>query len=180
MTGEPLARSPAPPSPPVAPESSSPEGPGAPEVPGLDGALEALDRVYRDLAAEVGGSGVRCDLKGLCCDFEAAGHVLFATDLEVEWARRNGGADVPDAPAGSCPWFVRGTCRLREGRPLSCRVYFCDPRFADTMHALAERYHRRVVAIHERFGLPYRYARFVETVRERPQSARAAPPPETP
>ncbi len=141
--------------------TSPPGGSGVPAE-----ALRELGRLYEELRGEVGENGVRCELRGLCCDFEAAGHELFATDLERTWARTHGGEEVPDAPAGSCPWFRRGTCHLRDGRPLSCRVYFCDPSFADEMSRLAERYHRRVVEIHERHGVPYRYARFVETVRE--------------
>lgn len=141
--------------------------------PAWDDALDELGRLYDQLAGEVSGTAVRCDLRGLCCDFDVADHVLFATDLEVEWARRHGGSPVPAAKPGSCPWFRRGTCHLREGRPLSCRVYYCDPGYAEEMSELGERYHRAVVGIHERHGVPYRYARFVETVQE---SGEPAPP----
>jgi len=128
-----------------------------------------LEQVYADLEAEIGGT-VRCDLRGLCCDFEKAQHVLMATGLEVDYARTHAPdtIDPTAAPEKSCPYFVQGTCHLRDGRPLGCRVYFCDPAYADRMNEVAERYHRRVVAIHERHGLDYRYRPFVVAVREKP------------
>ncbi len=139
-----------------------------PEPGGPERELAAL---YAELAREIDATRVRCDLSGVCCDFEKSGHVLFATDLEVDYARTHGGDLVPDAPAKSCPFFVRGRCDLREGRPLGCRVYFCDPAYADKMHELSERYHRRVVAIHERHGIGYRYGRFIDRIRDPRESA---------
>ena len=138
-----------------------------PASPPDEGAFDELAALYGELAEELGATSVRCDLRGLCCDFDRSDHVLFSTDLEVRYARARGGTPVPEAAPGACPWFVGGTCRLRDGRPLSCRVYFCDPDFADEMSGIAERYHRSVIRIHERHGIPYRYSRFVETVRER-------------
>jgi len=132
-------------------------------------ALLELKEVYRQLEQELGTLPVRCDLRGLCCDFEKFGHVLMATGLELEHARQTDAGPFPEEPANSCPHFRSGLCELREGRPLGCRVYFCDPAYADQMQEIAERYHRRIVEIHERHGLSYRYERFVEALR-RPRS----------
>lgn len=137
-----------------------------PDRAALHAELEAL---YAALDSEVRATAVRCDLRGLCCDFERAGHVLYATDLEVDYARAHGADAVPEAPPKACPYFQGGQCRLRAGRPLGCRVYFCDPRYADAMHALAERYHRAIVALHDTHGIAYRYAPFVRTIREEPR-----------
>lgn len=133
-------------------------------------ALAELEQVYQDLAREVDAAAVRCDLSGVCCDFERSGHVLFATELEVEYARRHGASVVPEAPAVACPFFVDRRCELRNGRPLGCRVYFCDPNYAEKMHELAERHHRRVAEIHERHRIGYRYDRFIDRIR-RPSEA---------
>lgn len=131
------------------------------------GALhEELKALYDALDVEVRATAVRCDLRGLCCDFAKAGHVLFATDVEVEYARAHGGAKPQDAAPDACPYFQGGQCRLRDGRPLGCRVYFCDPGYAAAMQELAERYHRKIVQLHEAHGVPYRYDRFVRTIRE--------------
>ncbi|MCC7169666.1 MAG: hypothetical protein IT459_04385 [Planctomycetes bacterium] len=131
---------------------------------------QELAALYAALDTEVRATAVRCDLRGVCCDFEKAGHVLYATDLEVDFARDHGGAAPPEAAADACPFFRSNQCHLREGRPLGCRVYFCDPAYAEAMHDLAERYHRRVVALHEAHGVAYRYAPFVRTIREEPRT----------
>jgi len=56
-----------------------------------------------------------------------------------------------------CPFQVEGLCTAREARPLGCRVYFCDPAAQAWQNALYEKYHARLQALHERFGLAYVY-----------------------
>ncbi len=136
----------------------------------LERALAELRALYADLGREIESTGVRCARRGACCDFARADHVLFATALEVAYARRNGGAAPPPAAPGVCAFHVGGSCVLRAGRPLGCRVYFCDPDFAERMHDLAARYHDRVARLHEEHGLPYEYGRFVEMVRRPPRA----------
>lgn len=129
-------------------------------------ALAELGDVYLALAGDIKGVGVQCDLRGLCCDFDRSGEVLMATDLEIQFSRKNGGHDPALVPHGACPWFQNGTCGLRQGRPLGCRTYYCDPEHTEETRELAESYHRKVVGIHERYGIPYRYTRFVDAVRK--------------
>ena len=81
-----------------------------------------------------------CAMSGRCCDFPTSGHELWATDLETALARQRAGGPVPEAPSGLCPWHVEGTCRLRDGRPLGCRLYFCDPSWEESMPAAYERF----------------------------------------
>ena len=124
-----------------------------------------LAALYERLEAELEVRRPRCELSGRCCDFATSGHRLYATDLESAYARAaTGGA--PAAPSGSCPWYVDGLCRNRSGRPLGCRVYFCDPGWAAEMPGVYERYHAELRALHERHGLSYRYRPFVEAARE--------------
>src|SRR5678816_2110155 len=75
-------------------------------------------------------------------------------------------AACPTPPSGRCPWYVDGLCRNRAGRPLGCRVYFCDPGWESEMPAVYERYHAELRAVHDRHGLPYRYRLFVEAARD--------------
>lgn len=131
-------------------------------------ALHALAALYARLDAEVTAAAPRCQMSGRCCDFPTSGHRLMASTLETAYARDRAGGAVPDAPSGLCPWHVEGTCRLRDGRPLGCRVYFCDPAWAERMPRVYETYHRAVRALHERHGVPYRYETFVDAVRVEP------------
>ncbi len=132
-----------------------------------------MDDLHRDLAAlyarvddVVAEARPVCRMSGRCCDFPTSGHVLYATDLESGYALASAGGAVPEAPSGLCPWHVEGTCRLRDGRPLGCRLYFCDPAWEPGMGDVYERFHRELKALHEAHGRAYRYRPFVDAVRD--------------
>ncbi len=58
---------------------------------------------------------------------------------------------------GDCP-FLDGThCSAHEVKPLACRTYYCDPSAQDWQQELTERGLARIRAIHDRFGVEYRY-----------------------
>ena len=128
-------------------------------------AADELAALYARLDAEIAARNPRCELSGRCCDFPRSGHRLYATQPEVEYARRAGVAPPPVA-SGLCPWWVDGRCANRAGRPLGCRIYFCDPAWEPQMPAVYERYHAELRALHARHDLPYRYASFVDALRE--------------
>ncbi len=128
-------------------------------------ARDGLVELYRDLDRELAALQPRCELSGRCCDFRANGHVLFATDLELSHLA----ATLPpseDGPADLCPWWKAGRCEAREGRPLGCRLYFCDPTKQRELLELSQRFHDRLKRLHESTSAPYRYDRFVRRVRE--------------
>ncbi len=129
-------------------------------------ASQELERLYARVDEALDAARPKCEMSGLCCDFPRSGHELFATDLESSYALEKAGGVVPEAPSGLCPWHVDGTCRLRDGRPLGCRLYFCDPAWAAEMPAAYERFHQEMKALHEVSGVPYRYRRFVEAARD--------------
>jgi Fe-S-cluster containining protein len=110
-----------------------------------------------DLDAEVQGIGVVCWLRGQCCDFEAAGHRLYASRIEAE--RFAAGVDLTDwDPAtGLCPAWKDRRCTAREGRPSACRTYFCDPVYEDATGELSERYITRLKWLHDKHGRPWEY-----------------------
>ncbi len=56
-----------------------------------------------------------------------------------------------------CPWQVEGLCAARQGRPLGCRIYFCDRDGVLWRQELYERSHRRLVELHREYAIPYRY-----------------------
>jgi hypothetical protein len=71
---------------------------------------------------------------------------------------------------------MEGKCTAREGRPLGCRVYFCEEAGGGGgengwQNALYEKYHEKLQAAHERFGVPYRYMEWRVGLRELMASA---------
>jgi hypothetical protein len=142
--------------------------------PGHEAALGELAALYAELERELAQHAPRCELSGRCCDFERFGHQLFATSLEVSYLRRSG-PEPREPDAALCPYWVERRCTAREGRPLGCRVFFCDERYQQVMHEVAERYHGRVRRIIERAGLPYRYGPLVRLAREEAGGAEPRP-----
>jgi len=133
-----------------------PERPAAP----VERAAERLAALYEAVEREIAELAPRCELSGACCRFEEAGHELWATGLEVDYAvARHPEAPEPEAP-GRCPYHVKGLCTAREGRPLGCRTYFCDPRHEQALQELHERYLREVRLIEREHELPASYGRF--------------------
>lgn len=127
---------------------------------------ESIDAIHDEIAEAIRRMGPLCLASGQCCRFERHGHRLYASGLEVARCvaicRKEGrGITVEDVQAaveaGGCPWQDGRLCTARHGRPTGCRVYFCDPRAAEVVPELAEKAHAEIQAIHERFGLAYRY-----------------------
>ena len=107
-----------------------------------------------------------CLASGRCCRFEAHGHRLYVTGLEVAWfldrlaveeGRALEAAAIDAAvERGDCPFLEGGRCTVHAIRPFGCRSYFCDPR-AGWQAAAYERWHARVRALHDERSLPYAY-----------------------
>jgi Fe-S-cluster containining protein len=135
-------------------------------------ALEDLARVYADLEAELPRHRFVCVASGDCCDFDAYGHRLYATSLEAEWFFRNSPRQRANQDPGKCPaWGADRLCKAREGRMLGCRTFHCTSLSGADPAEVYERYYRRVKEIHERHGLPFRYADVVEWAAERRPAA---------
>jgi hypothetical protein len=59
----------------------------------------------------------------------------------------------------TCPWQDdAGRCTAREGRPLGCRVYFCDPAFQEPANRISEALIGRLKGAAEALGQPWDYA----------------------
>jgi hypothetical protein len=137
-------------------------------------ALAGLRALYADLDRELAQLAPRCELSGRCCDFKKSGLTLFATDLELAHLARHAPPPLARDPA-LCPWWKDRLCHARDGRPLGCRIYFCDESKADALEELSTRYHARLKRLHEDAApgatggtaVAYRYAPFVRTVHER-------------
>jgi Fe-S-cluster containining protein len=142
----------------------------------------AIADVHRAVAAAVEARGPACWASGRCCRFERAGHRLYVTGLEAAVVlralgeapggrgapgnRSEGGRPAlrvigsggrPADPDGACPFVDANRCSIHGIRPLGCRVYFCDRSAERWQRELYERMQERVRAVHDRFGVAYRY-----------------------
>ena len=117
--------------------------------------LRALYREFDEATASV--SPV-CRASGRCCDFEAWGHTLFASRLEVDLLLADAGLRSFDPSTKLCPFWKDRKCEARSPRPLGCRAFFCDEAKEEAMGALHEEHLRRLKDLHDRHGLPWDYA----------------------
>jgi Fe-S-cluster containining protein len=121
---------------------------------------ESIRSIYEDLARDIAEAGPVCDLSGRCCRFQEWDHTLFLSEIEARLllAEAPPGCRPLDSGA-TCPWQdERGHCTAREGRPLGCRVYFCDPSYQEAGQRLSEVYLSRLKAATEAHGLLWSYA----------------------
>jgi hypothetical protein len=118
---------------------------------------EQLPALYLELAQEIAAAAPVCEVSGRCCRFHEYGHTLFVSRPEAELLLQK--HFPPDAviDAGSCPYQVGTLCTARENRPLGCRVYYCDPRYAGVGEELSERYIKRLKDLHDSTGTVWEY-----------------------
>lgn len=128
--------------------------------------VAALDEVLAMVDAAITARGPACWGSGRCCHFEAHGHRLYVTGLETALTLsrltpvQHPTAIATDAAvrAGGCPFQIGTLCGIHTVKPANCRVYFCDRSAQSWQNDLAEEAHRRIAAIHDQFGVVYRYA----------------------
>jgi hypothetical protein len=130
-----------------------------------------ISALHERIAGEVAARKPICLASGQCCHFDRFGHRLFVTGLDAAWCVRSllarqapaaaaaTAVGVRDAQsAGTCPFLIDGRwCGAHIERPLGCRIYFCDRSARDWQEALYEETHRQLIALHERYAIPYRY-----------------------
>lgn len=122
-------------------------------------AFAELSALYAELDAELPRYKFVCQASGDCCDFEAFGHRLYASTLEAEWFFRNSPTQRMNANAKLCPaWGADRMCKARTGRMLGCRTFYCGEHKNGDPNEIYERYYRRIKELHERHGIPFRYA----------------------
>jgi len=119
----------------------------------------ALEAIYTMLDDQIAARQPVCEASGRCCHFEAHGHRLYVTGLEVAWTltrldRLLTRAQIDTArDAGGCPFQDDRLCTVHPIRPLGCRVYFCDPSAQDWQQDLCEVLIGKVRELHDRFEL---------------------------
>jgi len=134
-----------------------------------EGAFAALRELYEEVDAFVAKASPVCIMRGVCCRFEDAGHELYATALETDYAAHcHPAAPTPEAE-GRCAYHVAGKCTAREGRPLGCRTYFCDTRTDSVLEEAHEFFLKGIRKIGAEYDYPVPYARFPASLLERIQ-----------
>jgi Fe-S-cluster containining protein len=121
------------------------------------GATAALQDLYRQVDADVARLGAACRGCGDCCRFDVADHRLLVTTAELALLTERPPPNRRGPGEGRCPYQVAERCTARRRRPLGCRVFFCDPRFAGPARDLYEHYHGAIQRLHGEFRLAYRY-----------------------
>lgn len=142
------------------------------------GVRAELEDVFGEASSAIRERGPACWASGRCCNFEKTGHLLYVTGIEAAYTIAMLGSRAPAADSlprgfneptlrllvledaksrGGCPFQVENLCGVHAIKPLGCRVYFCDRSAQDWQQELSERLIERVRAMHDRFGIAYRY-----------------------
>lgn len=119
--------------------------------------LQVLE-LYREVDREVAAAGPVCVASGRCCRFKEYGHLLFLSSMEAETLLADAPAYETPVSADFCPFQKGNLCTAREPRPLSCRVYYCDPNYQEKSGEITEKYLRRLKALADVEGVPWLYA----------------------
>jgi Fe-S-cluster containining protein len=130
-----------------------------------------LPRLYEDVACDIAAAAPVCEVSGRCCRFKEFGHTLFLSRPEAEELLAKGLPEGAVITEEACPFQINGLCTAREHRPLACRIFFCDPNYAETSVQLSERYIARLKQLHNATETEWEYRRLHEFLREALPSA---------
>jgi Fe-S-cluster containining protein len=130
-----------------------------------DEAVAAVHHLYSQVQAKIAEKRPQCDLSGRCCRFEAFGHLLFVTTLELAaFSRDLRGRAVTLLPilsvgetSDSCQYQKGKLCTVHEIRPMGCQLFFCDPSAAEWQASEYESFHAKLKSLHAELGVPYAY-----------------------
>jgi Fe-S-cluster containining protein len=126
-------------------------------------AMDAVRAIYARLQIEVDRRKPLCVASGKCCNFQAYGHRLYVTTLELATFMTDAGATLPTeliapiAITDACPLQQARLCGVHAIRPFGCRIFFCDPTATDWQQTQYELFHAELKQLHERFAIPYQY-----------------------
>lgn len=120
----------------------------------VDSSIRSL---YRRFDLQVARHGAVCWVSGRCCRFDAYGHRLYVTGLEIAWFLQQVDLPQPQGPSDSCPYQHEGVCSVHSVRPLGCRIFYCQKGTERWQQDLYECYLDEVKVLHERMNISYRY-----------------------
>ena len=147
--------------------------------------IAAVQQIYTDLQIAIDTRRPLCSASGECCRFDAYGHRLYVTTLELATfvaqlpppAKPKTSSLTPSTSSGlalhpsslphnDCPYLVAGRCSVHLIRPFGCRIFFCDPTATQWQNDLYEATLQRLKDEHERLAVPYRYVEWRAALKE--------------
>lgn len=131
-----------------------------------DAVKRELPVLYEALARDIAAIAPVCEVSGRCCRFREYGHTLFLSRPEAELLFEAGLPAETVIDEGACPWQVGGLCTARDKRPMGCRIYFCDPTYAESSGELSERYIGKLKRAHDESFTPWEYRPLHHFLRE--------------
>lgn len=135
-------------------------------APGADMLAAVRDR-YARLDADIAAQNPVCTNRGDCCKFDAFGHRLYVTDVELQYfLHHQRDAGLRAVTNGTCPYQIDGRCTARDHRPLGCRIFFCDPNAQAWQPPLYEQYLADLKRIGRDHGIDYRYTEWLTALSE--------------
>jgi hypothetical protein len=137
--------------------------------------IEAVSGLYDQLDRQVCAEGVRCRNCGACCHLRHFGHRLYVTTVELAYFVAGLSSPVRRPQGGVCPYQQGSSCTARAHRPVGCRLFFCEPASSDWQSRQYEALRPRLIALHERLGLPYAYVEWLAALSKLAGAARTSP-----
>jgi len=127
--------------------------------------LAEVEALYAALDERTAARGPVCVNRGLCCQFEAYGHSLFVTPVELAYFLGTAGVGAFSAPTpGACPHQRAGMCTVRHARPMGCRVFYCDAGAQDWQAEETEHTLDELKQLHVRYEVPYAYCEWLDAL----------------
>ncbi|MEK7482807.1 MAG: hypothetical protein AABZ60_00595 [Planctomycetota bacterium] len=127
-------------------------------LPPTHSVFEELQAIYRELEEELQLYQSLCTRLSRCCHFKDFGHRLYSLSLEVAFLQQQIPLPEKTLPPLTCPYLnLDGSCGNRTGRPLGCRIFFCDPGYQPTAQLFYEKYHRKLEQLLHKYQLDYVY-----------------------
>ena len=119
----------------------------------------AVHALYSRVTAEIDQRRPKCEMSGRCCNFEAYGHRLYLTTLELATFLHDLlASQLPSTiPSTGCPFQKNKLCTVHTIRPFGCRIFFCDPTATEWQQSAYERFHAELKQLHAQFNVPYAY-----------------------
>ncbi len=128
-----------------------------------------IKEIYKKLEAELESINPGCNTCGTCCHFDEFGHVLYTSNIEIDYIRENVEIPAFDIDKNVCPFLVNYECSIREHRALGCRVFFCNPDHKETLQEIYEKYYTMIKELADDNEVEWHYAPMLKLLEKKQQ-----------